>query len=46
MCVCVSHGLNCRDLCDCNNCTNTSPDEDDVNGEELEIEGFDCDTDD
>ena len=30
-CLCVTNGLSCTDLCDCSTCTNTTPDEDDVN---------------
>jgi hypothetical protein len=27
VCTCVAHGLKCTDLCDCNTCVNTLPDE-------------------
>ncbi|CAB4001853.1 Hypothetical predicted protein [Paramuricea clavata] len=30
-CLCARNGLSCTDLCDCSTCTNTTPDEDDVN---------------
>lgn len=30
-CLCAANGLSCTDLCDWTACTNTTPDEDDVN---------------
>ena len=42
MCVCISSGLNCTDLCYCIACSNLPPDNDDINI----YENFDSDPDD